>query len=692
MPNPLSVRRTPALPLQTRAAPVTTVDAEARTVTVVWTTGAAVKRRRYDWDRDRVVDFEEILVVSEEAIDLGRLQNGAPVLDSHDSWSLDSQLGVVDRAWLEGGQGLATLRFPPAGIDADADKVFAKVAAGILRNISVGYSVDQLRIEISNPPDGLEKWFVERWTPYELSIVAIPADPGAQVRLLFAPDDPAAARDPAVPRSFPVLFSPESIMPEGLSPTDPAVRAAPPATRAAAPAAPIVPPEPETRTAPVASPAAVSPPVVPATASAVDPVAAERARAAAIMDLGSRHGADAGFIRSHVDLGSSLDAFRAALLDKLAADADRTPTRSVVQVPRGGLDETATRRAAVTNALMHRGSVPGITLTDAAREYRGLTLLETARAVLEASGTRTAGLSKDELAQRAMSTSDFTAILADVTTNSLRRGYDIYPQTFKAFCRQSTLPDFKMAFRSQISEMPQLEKVGEDGEFKTGTITDGREGYKLETYGKIVKITRQVLINDNLGAFTDMPAGFGTSVATLESDIVWGILTANAAMSDSNALFHANHGNLPTAAALSVTAISAARSMMRKQKGLDGKTLLNITPKFLLVPTELETAAEKIVSPITPSSVDDVVVASIRSLTPIAEPRLSAASATAWYLAGDPGMIDTIEYAYLEGQTGPYTETKVGWEVDGMEVKCRLDFGAKAIDWRGLLKNAGSAG
>ncbi|SIS76252.1 phage portal protein [Phaeovulum vinaykumarii] len=70
--------------------------------------------------------------------------------------------------------------------------------------------------------------------------------------------------------------------------------------------------------------------------------------------------------------------------------------------------------------------------------------------------------------------------------------------------------------------------------------------------------------------------------------------------------------------------------------------------------------------------------------------RLDAASETAWYLAASPNQIDTIEYAYLEGQQGAYIETRNGFDVDGVEIKCRLDFGAKAIDWRGLYKNPGA--
>lgn len=93
-----------------------------------------------------------------------------------------------------------------------------------------------------------------------------------------------------------------------------------------------------------------------------------------------------------------------------------------------------------------------------------------------------------------------------------------------------------------------------------------------------------------------------------------------------------------------------------------------------------------------PATVANVVPASIRSLAVIAEPRLDPASgAVPWYLFASPSAIDTIEYAYLEGQDGVFIETRIGFDVDGVEIKARLDFGAKAIDWRGMHKNAGVA-
>ena len=142
---------------------------------------------------------------------------------------------------------------------------------------------------------------------------------------------------------------------------------------------------------------------------------------------------------------------------------------------------------------------------------------------------------------------------------------------------------------------------------------------------------------------------------------------------------------------VALAGLGTGMAAMAKQKGLDGVTVLNVQPRFLAVPVALQlTAFQLVAANLAPAQSSNVVPDYIRALTPIAEPRLDAASATAWYLFASPDQIDTVEYAYLEGQDGVYIETRQGFDVDGVEIKARLDFGAKAIDWRGMQKNAGA--
>lgn len=424
-----------------------------------------------------------------------------------------------------------------------------------------------------------------------------------------------------------------------------------------------------------------------------DATHAERLRASTINTLGSSLGMDT-LARTAVAEGVSVEEFRRRALDAMAArQADQPNVRTQVTV--GGTQQVdAARAEAIANALLHR-SDHAVALTEDGRRYRGLSLIEIARECVEARGISTRGMSRIELAGEAlqvrgsgmMATSDFPNILASIANKTLRAGYEAMPQTFRPLVRIASVPDFKQVSRVQLGEAPQLEKVNEHGEFKRGSMGEAAEKYSVATYGKIVAITRQVLVNDDLSAFTRIPRAFGVQASMLESDLVWGIITGNPAMADGFALFHANHKNLGSAAAISVASVGAGRQAMRVQTGVDGKTLLNLSPTYIIAPVALETALDQFLSPIVPQQTSNAVPSALRKLIPITEPRLDAASATNWFMAADNAMIDTIELAYLEGAEGVYTETRQGFDVDGVEVKVRMDVGAKAIDWRGFYKN-----
>lgn len=178
-----------ALPMQTRLAPIGKVDVETRTIDVVWTTGATVRRVRWEgWDT--AVPFDEELVVSPEAIDFTRLQAGAPVLDNHCTYTTDAIRAVVDKAWLEGGEGLATFRFPREGVRKESDELFELARDKIIRNVSVGYFINRVRVVEPEKRGDVERRVIERWQPYEISFVTVPADAGAQVRSADAPCAP----------------------------------------------------------------------------------------------------------------------------------------------------------------------------------------------------------------------------------------------------------------------------------------------------------------------------------------------------------------------------------------------------------------------------------------------------------------------------------------------------------------------
>ena len=672
------------LPLQTRMdvrLMPDTAMAETRTIEVVWSTGASV-RRRDPWSGR---SYEEVLSLDPSHVDLTRLNGGAPLLNTHGAFDLEDVIGVVERAWIarEAGSyvGRATVRFSDR---ADVEPIWQDVKGGIIRNVSVGYAVRAY--EIREEEGAIPIWTAVDWQPLELSAVPVGADGAAGFRSQPTPTTCRLLRQapPSNPTDKDIPMTDVTPTPVDAELSEPIVEPVP---------APIV-PEPAVREVvqPAAEPVARALPQEPA----LKPdqiLAQERSRISGIYEAARKLHVDQKLADDLVKRGSSLSEARGLLIDAAALADAAVETRPHVRA--GELDATETRRSAVETALLHRFEPGKFRLTDAAREWRGLSLIEMARSFLEAEGTRVKGMGRDEIATRALHTgSDFPQILAGVTNRTLRDAYEAAPRTYQAIARRATVADFKSVQRLQLGEAPQLEKVNEAGEFKRGSIGEAKETYRVETYGKVVGITRQVLINDDLDAFTRVPSLFGTAAATLESDVVWSIFTANLAMADGKTLFHAGHSNLAgTGTVLDVANLAKARTAMSKQTGLDGKTVLNIRPSFLVVPTSLELAAEQLLAQnIVPTRVGDVVPATIRSLTVVSEPRLDPASgAVPWYLVASPAAIDTIEYAFLEGQDGVFIETRMGFDVDGVEIKARLDFGAKAIDWRGLYKNPGVA-
>lgn len=441
----------------------------------------------------------------------------------------------------------------------------------------------------------------------------------------------------------------------------------------------------------------------PAPAPVLD-LKAERARSAEINTLATKHAMPADFASRHIADGTAIEDVRRFVLEEIAkrgaGDREVSPRISIT------VDAHDTMRGAIETAIIHRANPGAVKIAgdSPARQWRAMTsILEMGRVYIEeTTGQRLRHLNKRELAgavlglesgrrDGGMSTSDFPNILANVINKRLRNAYEVAPQHWKRLGRESNAPDFKSKAVVQLSNAPNLPVIKEGGEYTYSALADGKESYALATYGRIIRLTRQSLINDDLSAFDRIPMLLGRAAAETEAGVFWSILTANANMADGVALFHATHGNLSgTNDAITIASLSAARASMRKQKGLAKKAAdaepLNVIPAFLVVSPDKETEAQQFVAQIAPTQAGSVNPFT-GSLVAMAEARLTGLT---WYVFADPATIDTIEYAYLEGENGLYTEQRFGWDVDGIEVKGRLDFAAKAIDWRGMYRNPGA--
>lgn len=654
----------------------TTYNEADNTIEVVWTTGASV--RRYDYWNETY--YDEALEVSTDAVDMSRFDAGTvQVLDGHRVYGgVSAILGIAVSASIVNGEGRATLRLSTreemAGIVSD-------IKAGIIRAISFGYSVKKYHITPAQQRDDggtIPLYTAVAWQPNEISFVTVGADADAGTRQQPSTGAPCefTTRAPAQP-STPT--SQDTAMKTGTQSGAP--NPAPTEVRIDAPVAA---PAPATQAAPDATAAA--------TEAAV--------RAAEITELCTRHGVGqlaAGLIRG----GNSVELARAAVLDELARNDSAQGGHQNVRIQVAS-DEHQIRIAGIEEAMMHRIHA-GTKLTDNGRQYRGMSLLEIGRDFLESRGVSTRGMDRMRLATEMLhyrsgmhSTSDFAALFANVASKRMRAGYEENAGTYTQWARRApNAPDFKNINVVQLGGAPELLQTNEHGEFKYGSFKDGGVSYALVTYGRMVSLTRQSIINDDLRAFERLVSAFGASSSRLENRLVYSQLTSNPAMSDTVALFHADHGNLGTGAgsALQQSALKSGRTAMRLQKGLAGEEL-NLAPSFLIVPASLEQDAYQLTSsnyvPAKQSDVNEFRQGGRTAVEPIVEPILDATSAASWYLASNNSQVDTVEYCYLDGAEGPVIESQTGFETDGITWKCRLDFAAKAVDHRGLYKGVGA--
>jgi hypothetical protein len=336
-----------------------------------------------------------------------------------------------------------------------------------------------------------------------------------------------------------------------------------------------------------------------------------------------------------------------------------------------------------------------------ADDLRGFSLRELARECLRSAGENPNGTAR-EMVGRALVTGDLPYIMANVANKSLAMGWETAPETWSTWCGTGTVSDFKTNYMPRMSESDDLDEIPEHGEYQYGSFTEAQESYTIATYGKLFAISRQAVINDNLGAITTVPAKHGESAARKVGDVAYAVLTANAAMGDSVALFATGHSNYVangSGAAPGTDTITAGVLAMGTQTDLKGLRYLNIRPEFLLAPKALEGGTEIFLQTFQYSDSDTVAtdssLAATRKniyageyFTRVYDARLDASDAAAWFLAARKGM--TVTVFFLDGVQAPYTEQQQGWTVDGTEYKVRIDCGAKAVDWVGLYQNDGN--
>lgn len=608
------------------------VDTDSRTVELSFSSETPYGR----WFGD------EILCHDEECINLERFNNGlGTVLFNHDR---DAVVGHIEKVWLEDNRGKALVRFDT---DEQSETIFQKVQSGTLQGVSVGYAINRYEVledEDTKSTNGRfngPAYVVTDWEPLEISIVSVPADPtvgvgrsAEEIHTSIDTQEDNTRMDQE--KNLEVQEVKSAPVETGLTQAD--------------------------------------------LQKAMEQERKRTSEITAMFRDFDVEGADEAIV-----LGKSVEEAREMVMDQLRA---RNKGVSVTM----GEAESDKFRAAAQDAVLMAAGIPVADAAPGAQELRGYSMVEMARESLRRESGSTVNFGDNmELARAAInSTSTFPAIMSNLANKSVMVGFNEAETTYQIWAGKGSNRDFKEAARVALSEAGNLELVPEGGQFKQDSFGEASARTKVATYGKLFSLTRQAIINDDLGLFSKIATKYGSAAKRLVNKMVYAQLTGNVKMQDNIALFDAKHGNVAgTGEALSVKAIAKAITAMRRQKGIQGEATLNITPKYLVVPPELEMTAYQIVN--STAAVDGVNsgVANPYKGRFIVVADAELTDPDAWYLVADATQHDTIEVTYLNGVETPRLETRQGFDVDGIEYKVAFDCGVSALDFRGLYKNAG---
>lgn len=512
------------------------LDEENRTFDIIWSTGATV--RRYSWEDGQI---DETLEVSDQAVDLRRLNAGAPVLNSHRSGQLADVIGVVvpGSARIVNGQGLATVQLSAR---AEVEPILRDVSNGVLRNVSVGYRVEEYQVTRREGARPLYR--AVRWEPLEISLVAVPADADAQIRNLSG-------------------GAPEA---QG-----------------------------ETRMNSQPNPALAAPPTIP------DPTTAERNRATAILDLGEAHGM-VREARAAIDRGQSLELFRASVLDILAS---RNPTVGISEISPSLYSEAVNARSAVQDMLaglvdaQHK-QVRGrraASFEDVAVEYcrtHGINAITAAEAVRQYHTTSDFALTTanvlGNMVARRMGQAEPAIVRAArrMTRPHYHAGNLIGLSAASPLQNVNEAGELKHVTVDESGEaMPVPRDLGALFNITEKALRQDVSGVFNQLTDAMVRAAMEKLRTDTLAPLL---ANSGNGQTML----------------DGKAMFHADHGNRATAGtALDITNLSAARQAMRLQVDKQGARLA-VEPWALVVHPARETIAQQLLAQIDATSVSDV--------------------------------------------------------------------------------------
>ena len=342
------------------------------------------------------------------------------------------------------------------------------------------------------------------------------------------------------------------------------------------------------------------------------------------------------------------------------------------------------------------------TLDAAHKRFRGQLglkqmLLEAAWASGKFHGRSFDGNHRDVL-QAAFSTLSLPNILSNNMNKFLLDSFNAIESTWRDVSAIGNVRDFKQKTSLRLGGAMEYTKVGPQGELKNVSPAEVVYTNQASTYGAILSVSRQDIINDDLGALSAAPRRLGRGAALRLNKEFWTAFLSN----PSSNFYKAGNGNYLSGggSALSLAALTTANTSFRNQTDPDGEPL-GYPPAVLLVAPANEVLA---ISLMRSQELRDTTASTKYGTTnvfagrykPVVSTYLSNSaivnnSTTVWFLLADPKDLAVIEVAFLNGQESPVVEsTEADFDTLGIKFRGYHDFGVALQEYRAGVMSAGA--
>lgn len=663
----------------------------------------------------------EILSHSEGAVDLSRLNSIGCVLYNHDR---DKVIGKILRAWTEDSRGYAEIEFDQ---DDDSEVIFQKVTGGTLKGVSVGYLVDVWEDVAANKQSSDGRFtgpcsIATRWTPHEISIVSIPADPTVGVGRSQGQDP---GRDISLEEKgvsgfdyYERLLQINNMRKEvekRMSLEELIQRQTEILNGAKAAGREMTAQERQEfdelqkqidaiRTLPSGEPGQKDQTRGKDNGDPEERARQEeRGRIREIEKMCEHFEMDA---REFIDGGHSVEEARKAVMERLM--------RTNAPISQGGRADVVTDaadkfRAAAGDALVMRSGIEISHPEEGARELMGMSLRDMAIECLAAEGQTGLNRRSSEEIYNMVSrqffnpTAAFPAILDNAINKAYVEGHKKAAVTFDRWTKKGSLKDFKTADNNYLAgPAGEFLEVPEGGELKHDTVSDEkRPTRKLKTYGRQFTLTRQAFINDDIELVTKIPSRYAASARKTINKQCCQIMVNNPAIYDGTALFSKAHGNLvKTGTGITQASMQIMIMALQTQKDEFGDAII-VRPAKILVPVGYAFDMYTLFySPTINTAGNTQAVNPLygyrEQIEIIEEPTLNAlcngfGNVMPWFLIGAAEDTDFIEVDYLNGQEIPTIRRMETPGTLGFIWDIYLDWGISVMDYRGAIKNPGIA-